>query len=62
MGDCIIKLDIWCILFLQGSDSKIEILKKQDFIAPLFFMPIRIAIFENFHVVFSIKELIYLDF
>lgn len=32
MGDYIIKLDIWCILFLQGSDSKIEILKKQDFI------------------------------
>lgn len=32
MGDCIIKLDIWCILFFQGSDSKIEILKKQDFI------------------------------
>ncbi len=21
MGDYIIKLDIWCILFLQGSDS-----------------------------------------
>ena len=34
MGDCIIKLDIWCILFLQGSNSKIEILKKRDFIAP----------------------------
>ena len=34
MGDYIIKLDIWCILFLQGNDSKIEILKKQDFIAP----------------------------
>ena len=34
MGDCIIKLDIWCILFLQGSDLKIEILKKRDFIAP----------------------------
>ena len=32
MGDYIIKLDIWCILFLQGNDSKIEILKKQDFI------------------------------
>ncbi len=32
MGDYIIKLDIWYILFLQGSDSKIEILKKQDFI------------------------------
>jgi len=34
MGDCIIKLDILCILFFQGNDLKIEILKKRDFIAP----------------------------
>ncbi len=34
IGDCIIKLDVWCILFLQGIDSKIEILKKRDFIVP----------------------------